>query len=763
MNTVINAFEHAGQALVTRALWMNAWCLLLFGGAILLDHLLARRVAASWRICLYLAVLVRLVLPVDWTSPLAALAGAAPAPITAIPAGGAPLPLEFVLSAAQHPGASAPVPIDPAPTLGAWWALAPVLYGVGIVALAAVWWIQHRSIARRLADARPAPESLRIVSRGAPVMLHGSLGPALFGLVRPRIVLPHALVNGLTPAQAAWIVRHESAHERRGDHVLAAILRAVCIVAWPVLGVWLAAARARALMEQAADEWALREASESDRSEYGRTLVHAAAQLARGPVRLLPAAAPAFEHHLAARVRSLRSRPRLARVAQAPLGIVLAAALLSCASARPSPVAVRASDDARAAASSAPATVTFRVFDTLPDHPKLRFAARPKSGPGVPVLKDVPIIENDFQNASSPISDPDHLLSPDELADLLDRASKSGAGTNLTAPRVRLLPDQPARIKIESDRDSDGISLYVRFSPDPHDPMRAAVRLAYDERKSGADAGRAPATTYWMPYRYTLALGAWRDADASGPPARIILVTIESPTAPNQTLAPPNPQMALGPSIAQTEQHAAPPTGNEFLDSLEYPVVFSTAMVGSMPALSPQARAELGAVQGLRWLSAGTIGGEARVWDVRPSGEVIQPLPDAWVGAVPANEIRRVFDTLYRHGLAHESSPALLSNPGQWAEIRVTDTDKPGDPVGVNLSMLVSASPGGMFLVAQCADAGGRTFASIDGVTLGSDETLVLITPGPRARVLCLTPRWIATPEEYPLQTFQGSSGPNPE
>src|SRR5688572_15506196 len=50
---------------------MNLWTAGLLAVALLADILLARRVRPAWRIMLYLPVLVRVVMPVEWRSPIA--------------------------------------------------------------------------------------------------------------------------------------------------------------------------------------------------------------------------------------------------------------------------------------------------------------------------------------------------------------------------------------------------------------------------------------------------------------------------------------------------------------------------------------------------------------------------------------------------------------------------------------------------------------------------------------------------------------------
>jgi TonB family protein len=149
------------------------------------------------------------------------------------------------------------------------------------------------------------------------------------GVLRPRVVLPVALGGeGLT-----LVLRHESAHVARRDPLLGAVLQIVCIVAWPLLPVWFAARRMRALMELASDERALAGSDGGLRRRYGELLL----ELADPEPRL---AGLAFGSALRARLRALAWPRRWPVPLQATLVTVsaLGALALAC-SGSPSPTA----------------------------------------------------------------------------------------------------------------------------------------------------------------------------------------------------------------------------------------------------------------------------------------------------------------------------------------------------------------------------------------------------------------------------------------
>ena len=233
-------------------------------GAVLLvvwmaDRALERRVSASLRVFLYGAVLARLALPVDWHSPLGLLG--------------------FGSAGAGRVG------LDGEATIVALGQTRPALAGLGAAGWAALVyaavalvllgrWIQVRwALGRRLRGCRPAPVP---GAERVTVLRHEELGPFVTGLVRPRIVIPGKLLDDGDGDALGWVLRHELAHVRRRDPLASALVQVTCIVAWPILPVWLAARRIRALMEVACDESAVTGADRGARRRYGEVLLRLA-------------------------------------------------------------------------------------------------------------------------------------------------------------------------------------------------------------------------------------------------------------------------------------------------------------------------------------------------------------------------------------------------------------------------------------------------------------------------------------------------------
>ena len=95
--------------------------------------------------------------------------------------------------------------------------------------------------------------------------------PCVFGLFRPAIYLtPDAAKD---PLVRNHVLAHELTHYRHFDHVWS-VLRSLCLVLhWYNPLVWIAARVSRADAELACDEGALARLGESQRGDYGRTLI----------------------------------------------------------------------------------------------------------------------------------------------------------------------------------------------------------------------------------------------------------------------------------------------------------------------------------------------------------------------------------------------------------------------------------------------------------------------------------------------------------
>jgi TonB family protein len=304
MEIALRTGDWIGQLALPRLAPLLMATTALLGVALLLDGLLARRVRASLRLFLYLAVLLRALIPLEWGSPLALFGGDH---------------LVQVISGGASIAVTAGQPMVTSARTTAWVGLGHL---AGVVVLLG-WWAWVRvALARSLRAARLlGPAGAR-----RPLWVHPHLGPLAAGVWRPRIVVPAALVAPRHALALALVLRHEGAHLARRDPLLEAVVQLICIAAWPLLPLWIAAHRVRVLVELATDERALAAADGPERRRYGELLL---ALASAGPLPGM-AGGLAFGSVLTARIRALQIRRHWPALAQVPLVATLVGLALAC-------------------------------------------------------------------------------------------------------------------------------------------------------------------------------------------------------------------------------------------------------------------------------------------------------------------------------------------------------------------------------------------------------------------------------------------------
>jgi MYXO-CTERM domain-containing protein len=289
-----------------------------------MDAGLARVLGPRIRMTLYALVLLRVVLPTDFSTPLGLLGAIEPEPAsTAELAAELEAPAIAVpwLSRGQRESSVA-ASVSPAESSASplrWIWLAGVLVVLGVAAM------RRRHLARIVAQSRPASGALAEQGGSARVLVHPDAGPFAAGHRRKVIVLPRPLVDRLDDQALRWVVAHERAHHEGRDPWLASTLTLATALAWPVLPVWLAARRVRALVEHAADERAVALVAGARRS-YGRVLLDLVAET---PVRRVMVGLGAYRD-LRSRIAAIVRPARTPAAAQLGVAAVVAGVLVAC-------------------------------------------------------------------------------------------------------------------------------------------------------------------------------------------------------------------------------------------------------------------------------------------------------------------------------------------------------------------------------------------------------------------------------------------------
>jgi beta-lactamase regulating signal transducer with metallopeptidase domain/Tol biopolymer transport system component len=187
--------------------------------------------------------------------------------------------------------------------------------------------------------------------------------PALFGFVRPRLLLPRQMLDTASRDEMRYVFLHELAHLKRHDIYLAWVASLLQVLHWFNPLVWFAFHRMRIDREMACDALVLAYAGERESQEYGRAIVALLQQLSRS--RPLPAMAGILES-------KSQLKRRIAMIAQfknnsyrwSPLAVALIVVLgcVSLPDARSAKAAQPASASVSAEQPTVPVTGGSNVF-----------------------------------------------------------------------------------------------------------------------------------------------------------------------------------------------------------------------------------------------------------------------------------------------------------------------------------------------------------------------------------------------------------------
>jgi bla regulator protein BlaR1 len=117
-------------------------------------------------------------------------------------------------------------------------------------------------------------QTMMSVQKPVALVRSGQLAvPTLFGFIKPRLIIPQALLNSLNEDQLQHIFLHELAHCKRNDIGINWLMQVMLIIHWfnPVL--WYAYHRMRDDQEIACDALALSYLTQDQSQNYGYTLI----------------------------------------------------------------------------------------------------------------------------------------------------------------------------------------------------------------------------------------------------------------------------------------------------------------------------------------------------------------------------------------------------------------------------------------------------------------------------------------------------------
>ena len=153
-------------------------------------------------------------------------------------------------------------------TLPSLWIVGVTIWAVGSCVLSLRWLSQWNAMRSMLASSPTLPMDLpvpvRIVSMG--------VTPGVFGLFRPVLMMPSAVLRELSESQIQAVLAHEMCHIRRRDNLTAAIHKLVEVIFWFHPLVWWIGANLLREREAACDESVIEDGHEQ--RVYAESLLH---------------------------------------------------------------------------------------------------------------------------------------------------------------------------------------------------------------------------------------------------------------------------------------------------------------------------------------------------------------------------------------------------------------------------------------------------------------------------------------------------------
>ncbi len=291
----------------------------------LIQATLRQRLPARWRYCLWLVLLLRLSLPWSPQSPVSIyrlyepLRRGEPAqPVSIRPPAQIPTNRQGQGIEQTHTGivvdnAAAPRgAVEPAPDSGrrssavpsaqdgttvvrraGLLAALPGLWLIGVIGLGSYVLARSLWLWQAVVSERPVTDQqvldlledykmqMRVKTIVGVVVTDRTGSPALFGIIRPRILLPQGLLETINLGELQYVFLHELAHLKRRDIYLAWLVCVLQVLHWFNPLIWLAFRRMRIDQEMATDALALSTAGTDESRLYGQTIVNLVERFSR--------------------------------------------------------------------------------------------------------------------------------------------------------------------------------------------------------------------------------------------------------------------------------------------------------------------------------------------------------------------------------------------------------------------------------------------------------------------------------------------------
>lgn len=146
--------------------------------------------------------------------------------------------------------------------------VAVTIWAFGSAVLLWRWSSQWRAMRALLASAPYLPMEFPVPVR----VTSAGLTPGVFGVFKPVLILPHAVMHELSSSQIQAVLAHEMCHIRRRDNLTAAIHKLIEVIFWFHPMVWWIGANMLREREAACDESVIEDGHEQ--VVYAESLLH---------------------------------------------------------------------------------------------------------------------------------------------------------------------------------------------------------------------------------------------------------------------------------------------------------------------------------------------------------------------------------------------------------------------------------------------------------------------------------------------------------
>jgi bla regulator protein BlaR1 len=262
---------------------------------------LRKKLSPAWRYNLWWLVLIRLALPFTPESSFSLFNIRAFEPLRILKQrvtfGIAPLPRTEPVAKPGWPPMEKSRTENTVDTVLRW---IPRIWLLGVVLLAIRFLVQNARFSKRirqrmliddpvsLALLESCRQTMNVPHRLVLFETHHVRSPALYGLFRPRLLLPENLVTTFSADELRHILLHELAHVKRADMVVNWLMSVLQTLHWFNPVVWFAFNRMRADRETACDALVLSKVEQGQARVYGEAILKLLERFAR------PATAPSL-------------------------------------------------------------------------------------------------------------------------------------------------------------------------------------------------------------------------------------------------------------------------------------------------------------------------------------------------------------------------------------------------------------------------------------------------------------------------------------